>query len=107
MINNFSLDREVNQKKEYFFKNLLSSLPDLIFQLSYSKDGVLTFPFFNKAIINYFELTNQEVRNFNMTSVFREKIHPNDFNSMLISLQELENIHNGHSNFEQSYRQKG
>jgi PAS domain S-box-containing protein len=91
MINNFSLDREVNQKKEYFFKNLLSSLPDLIFQLSYSKDGVLTFPFFNKAIINYFELTNQEVRNFNMTSVFREKIHPNDFNSMLISLQELEN----------------
>ena len=67
MINNFSLDREVNQKKEYFFKNLLSSLPDLIFQLSYSKDGVLTFPFFNKAIINYFELTNQEVRNFNIT----------------------------------------
>lgn len=89
MINNFSPVREINQRDKYFFKKMISNLPDLIFQLSYSSSGILTFPFFNKAVINYFELTKEQVRNFNITSVFREKIHPDDFDAMLISLQKL------------------
>jgi PAS domain S-box-containing protein len=89
MINNFSPIREINQRDNYFFKKMISNLPDLVFQLSYSSSGILTFPFFNKAVINYFELTKEQVRNFNITTVFREKIHPDDFDAMLISLQKL------------------
>ena len=60
MINNFSPIREINQRDKYFFKKMISNLPDLVFQLSYSSSGILTFPFFNKAVINYFELTKEQ-----------------------------------------------
>jgi signal transduction histidine kinase len=86
-MNNFSPIREVNHDKERFYKKLLSKLPDLIFQLEYSVNGRLTFPFFNKAVISYFEFSIDRLREFNLTDVFKERIHFDDFQAMIKSLE--------------------
>jgi len=70
----------------------LSRLPDLIFQLTYTKKGQIVFPFFNKAVIDYFELSKEEIRTFNISSIFKSKIYESDFLQLLESVEQLNNL---------------
>ncbi|GGC79064.1 hypothetical protein GCM10011508_03110 [Flavobacterium lutivivi] len=74
------------------YKKLLSRLPDLIFQLTYTKNGQIVFPFFNKAVIDYFELSKEEIRTFNISSIFKSKIYESDFLQLLESVEQLNNL---------------
>ncbi len=92
MIINPSLQRKINLENEMSYKKLLSRLPDLIFQLTYTKKGQIVFPFFNKAVIDYFELSKEEIRTFNISSIFKSKIYESDFLQLLESVEQLNNL---------------
>ncbi len=92
MIINPSHQRKINLENEMSYKKLLSRLPDLIFQLTYTKTGQIIFPFFNKAVIDYFELSKEEIRTFNISSIFKSKIYESDFLQLLESVEQLDNI---------------
>lgn len=84
----------VNKEKpdsvsDTFYKDVLSKLPDLIFQLSLTEEGNLSFTFFNKAVIRYFELSKEEIRFFNLTDVFRKKIYQDDFDELFQSIKNI------------------
>lgn len=89
MIINPSHQRKINVENEMSYKKLLSRLPDLIFQLTYTNSGQIIFPFFNKAVIDYFELSKEEIRAFNISSIFKSKIYEADFIDLLESVEQL------------------
>lgn len=68
-----------------FFKKLVSKIPDLLFQLSMSPKGELSSPFLNKAVIQYFELSRDELRNFDLS----QRILENDFIELLNSIKNI------------------
>lgn len=68
-----------------FFKKLVSKIPDLLFQLSLSPTGELSSPFLNKAVIQYFELSSVELRNFDLS----QRILENDFIDLLESIKNI------------------
>ena len=78
-------DEKAKDISGIFFKKLVSKIPDLIFQLSLSPNGELSSPFFNKAVIQYFELSRNELRNFDLS----QRIIEDDFLELLHSLQNL------------------
>ena len=78
-------DEKARDISGVFFKKLVSKIPDLIFQLSLSPSGELSSPFFNKAVVQYFELSRNELRNFDLS----QRIIANDFLDLLHSLQNL------------------
>lgn len=78
-------DEKTRDISGVFFKKLVSKIPDLIFQLSLSPNGELSSPFFNKAVIKYFELSRSELRNFDLS----QRIIESDFLNLIHSLQTL------------------
>ena len=42
--------------KVNFYKNILNQIPDLIFQVTISPENDFYFSYFNKSMINFFEL---------------------------------------------------
>ncbi|TDP61752.1 PAS domain-containing sensor histidine kinase [Flavobacterium dankookense] len=79
-------EKKFNSDNGIFYKKLVTKIPDLIFQLSLSPTGDLSSPFLNKAVINYFELSRQELRNFDLS----QRIVPDDFQKLLSSIQSLD-----------------
>lgn len=79
-------EKKFNSDNGIFYKKLVTKIPDLIFQLSLSPTGDLSSPFLNKAVINYFELSRQELRNFDLS----QRIVPDDFEKLLSSIQSLD-----------------
>jgi PAS domain S-box-containing protein len=80
-------DLKLLEEKNNFYKKLLFQSPDLIFQFTISKKGVLTFPFLSKSVITHFDLT-QEEKSGDAFSVLKSKIVPEDFNAFLQSIQD-------------------
>lgn len=79
-------EKKFNSDNGIFYKKLVTKIPDLIFQLSLSPTGDLSSPFLNKAVINYFELSRQELRNFDLS----QRIVADDFQELLSSIQSLD-----------------
>lgn len=80
-------DFEISEEKVIFYKKLLFQSPDLIFQFSISKDGILSFPFLSHSVITDFNLTYEEKKG-DAFAVLKSKIHPEDFNAFLESVDE-------------------
>ena len=80
-------DLKMLEERNSLYKKLLFQSPDLIFQFSISKDGILTFPFMSKSVITHFDL-NQDEKNQDAYTVLKSKIHPDDFPMFLKSVQE-------------------
>ena len=79
-------EKKLNSDNGIFYKKLVTKIPDLIFQLSLSPTGDLSSPFLNKAVINYFELSRQELRNFDLS----QRIVPEDFEELFNSIRSLD-----------------
>ena len=79
-------EKNLNSDNGIFYKKLVTKIPDLIFQLSLSPTGDLSSPFLNKAVINYFELSRQDLRNFDLS----QRIVADDFQELLSSIQSLD-----------------
>ena len=79
-------EKKLNSDNGIFYKKLVTKIPDLIFQLSLSPTGDLSSPFLNKAVINYFELSRQDLRNFDLS----QRIVADDFQELLSSIQSLD-----------------
>jgi PAS domain S-box-containing protein len=80
-------DLKVLEERNSLYKKLLFQSPDLIFQFSISKQGILTFPFMSKSVITHFDL-NQAEKNQDAYSVLKSKIYPDDFPIFMKSVQE-------------------
>ena len=78
-------DKKTRDISGMFFKKLVSKIPDLLFQLSLSPEGELSSPFLNKAVIQYFELSKFELRNFDLS----QRIIENDYNILLKSIHSI------------------
>ena len=70
-----------------FYKKLLFQSPDLIFQLTISKNGTFFFPFLSKSVITHFNITVEEISSDTFT-VLKSKIIPEDFKCFLQSINE-------------------
>ncbi len=80
-------DLKILEERNSLYKKLLFQSPDLIFQFSISKQGILTFPFMSKSVITHFDL-NQDEKNRDAYSVLKSKIYPDDFPIFMKSVQE-------------------
>lgn len=74
------------KEKIVFYDKLLSQIPDLIFQMTISENGVIRFPFLSESVISHFELTEAEIEE-NTIEVLQKKIIPQDFHAFLDSIQ--------------------
>lgn len=82
------------EEKNNFYKKLLFQSPDLIFQFTISKKGVLTFTFLSKSVVKHFDLTSEE-KGADAFTALKSKIVPEDFNAFLMSIHESKNnLHN-------------
>lgn len=79
------LNIKLLEEKNNFYKKLLFHSPDLIFQFSISKDGILSFPFLSHSVITDFNLTHQEKKG-DAFAVLKSKINPQDFNLLIESV---------------------
>lgn len=73
--------------KNNFYKKLLFQSPDLIFQMTISKNGTFFFPFLSKSVITHFNITIEEISSDTFT-VLKSKIIPEDFKCFLQSINE-------------------
>jgi len=78
------------EEKNNFYKKLLFQSPDLIFQFTISKKGILVFTFLSKSVITHFDLTQAE-KTDDAFSVLKRKILPEDFGAFLQSIQDAKN----------------
>lgn len=74
------------KEKIVFYDKLLSQIPDLIFQMTISENGIIRFPFLSESVINHFELTEDEIEE-DTIEVLQKKIIPEDFYAFLNSIQ--------------------
>ncbi|MDR6967940.1 PAS domain S-box-containing protein [Flavobacterium arsenatis] len=74
------------KEKIVFYDKLLSQIPDLIFQMTITNNGIIKFPFLSESVISHFELTEAEIEQ-NTIEVLQKKIIPEDFNTFLDSIQ--------------------
>jgi len=80
-------DLKILEERNSLYKKLLFQSPDLIFQFSISKQGILTFPFMSKSVITHFDL-QQDEKNQDAFTVLKSKIYPDDFPIFMKSVQE-------------------
>jgi signal transduction histidine kinase len=73
-----------------FYKKLLFQSPDLIFQMTISKNGTFFFPFLSKSVITHFNITTEEMSS-DTFMVIKSKIVPEDFKNFLQSVNESKN----------------
>ena len=83
-------DLKLLEERNNFYKKLLFQSPDLIFQFTISKNGILTFPFLSKSVLTHFNLTPEE-KNSDAFTILKSKIVEEDFNSFLLSVHEAKN----------------
>ena len=69
-----------------FYKKLLSQVPDLIFQMNVSSSRNIKFPFISESVIDYFELTEEEIR-MDTLAVIAKKMLPEDYLNFLLLLE--------------------
>lgn len=75
------------KEKIIFYDKLLSQIPDLIFQMTIAKNGIIKFPFLSEAVISHFELAEEDIEK-NTIEVLQEKIIPEDFFAFLDSIEQ-------------------
>lgn len=80
-------DLKILEERNSLYKKLLFQSPDLIFQFSISKQGILTFPFMSKSVITHFDL-QQDEKSQDAFTVLKSKIYPDDFPIFMKSVQE-------------------
>lgn len=78
------------EEKVIFYKKLLSQIPDLIFQTTFSKNGEVKFSFLSHSVVTYFELSEEELKQ-DAYSVLKSRISPNDFDGFLESIENSKN----------------
>lgn len=76
----YLLDEKVN-----FYKKILNQIPDLIFVLTISPTNEFYFPYLNEKLINYFEITDEELQS-NPLDVVTKRIYPADREGFFESL---------------------
>lgn len=79
-------DLKLLEERNSFYKKLLFQSPDLIFQFSISKKGVLSFPFLSKTVLTHFDLQPGE-KSQDTYSVLKSKIFPDDFPAFFKSVK--------------------
>lgn len=79
--------------KVNFYKNILNQIPDLIFQVTISSENDFYFSYFNKSMINFFELDDDELKG-KPINVISSRLHPDDrkvfFETLYASKNKLE-----------------
>lgn len=75
------------EEKIIFYKKLLSQIPDLIFQVTISKDAHVEFPFLSRSIISYFELSDEELTQ-GALEIVKSRIVSEDFEGFMKSIEE-------------------
>jgi len=73
-----------------FYNKLLSQVPDLIFQMTISENGIIRFPFLSESVVDHFELTEDEIDHYTI-DLLKTKILPEDFDSFLESIERSKN----------------
>lgn len=79
------LDLKSLEEKNNFYKKLLFQSPDLIFQFTLTKEGVIFFPFLSKSVITHFDLTSEE-KNKPALEILKSKIIPEDFTLFMLTV---------------------
>lgn len=80
----------LHENKNDLYKKILLQSTDMIFQFSISKDGSYSFPFLSKSVFKHFELSQDEKKN-DITTIFKDRIFPDDYNPFLDSIEESKN----------------
>ena len=82
-----------SEGKVTFYKNILNQIPDLIFQVTISTENDFYFSYFNKSIISFFELEEEELKG-KPIDVINSRVHPDDrkafFETLYTSKNKLE-----------------
>ena len=79
-------DLKLLEERNTLYKKLLFQSPDLIFQFSISKKGVLTFPFLSKTVLTHFDLKPEEKAEDTYT-ILKSKIFSEDFPAFFKSVK--------------------
>lgn len=72
--------------KVAFYKKLLHQIPDFVFVLKISPDGVMSFPFISQSAYTYFEHNDEEAQ-YDALSVFKNRVVAEDFQDFLSSIE--------------------
>ena len=73
------------EEKNSFYKKLLFQSPDLIFQFTFTKEGIIFFPFLSKSVITHFDLTPEE-KDKPALDILKSKIVAEDFVTFMSSI---------------------
>lgn len=78
-------DLKVLEERNTFYKKLLFQSPDLIFQITLTKEGTIFFPFLSKSVVTHFDLTAEE-KSKPALDILKNKIVPEDFVAFMTTI---------------------